>query len=269
MRAAPALPDWQRQFLDALYVADAPGPFAAIDGHGLEPDARLRIYRHSSEAIHVGALRIAYPAVLALVGEDCFDQTARGYRAAHPSRSGNLQVFGARFAEYLEALPDLRPLAYLPDVARLEWLRQTSALAADAEFVAPDTSTDAWANIDASLRIDLHPSVRLLASAHPILTIWRYALQPTSESPVLDGEGEHAVLWRAGGEVAMAAIDPASFACVTSLARGETLDAACGAAQARDSGFEPAACLASLFRQNLITAIHPLGDPREEPATCR
>lgn len=269
MCAALALPDWQRQILDALYDAGAPGPLAAIDGHGLEPDARLRIYRHSSEAIHVGALRIAYPAVLALIGEDCFDQAARGYRVAHPSWSGNLQAFGARFAQYLEALPDLRPLAYLPDVARLERLRQASALAADAEFVAPNASTDAWANIDASLRIDLHPSVRLLASAHPILTIWRYAMQPASERLVLDGDGEQVVLWREGGEVAMAAIDPASFACIASLARGDTLDAACVVAQACDSGFDPAACFASLFRQNLIAAIHPFHDSREETAPCR
>jgi len=269
MHVAPALPEWQRQFLDALYDADAPGPCAAILGNGLEPDARLRIYRHSSEAIHAGALRITYPAVLALVGEDCFDQTARGYRRAYPSRSGNLQIFGARFAEYLETLPDMRALAYLPDVARLEWLRQESALAEDAEAVIPNAFTDAPANTDETLRIDLHPSAHLLASAHPILTIWRYAMQPVSERLVLDGEGEHVVLWREDGEVTMAAVDPASFACIASLARGNTLDAAHTAAQACDPDFDLAACLASLFRQNLIAAIHPFRDSREEPATCR
>jgi hypothetical protein len=269
MRAAPALPEWQRQFLDALYGVDARSPLAAIDGHGLEPDARLRIYRHSSEAIHIGALRITYPAVLALVGEDYFDQTARGYRRAHPSRSGNLQAFGARFGEYLEPLPDIRAFAYLPDVARLEWLRQESALAADAESTAPNTFTEEFANTGESLRIGLHPSVRLLASAHPILTIWRYATQPTSEQLVLDGEGEHVVLWRQDGEVAMAAVDPASFACIASLACGDTLDAAHVASQARDAAFDLAACLASLFRQSLVTTLHPLNDASEASPSCR
>ena len=115
MRTVPTLSEWQRQFLDALYDTDAPGPHATILANGLEPGARLRIYRHSSEAIHAGALRITYHAVLALVGEDYFDQTVRGYRRAHPSQSGNLQTFGARFAEYLETLPELRSIAYLPD----------------------------------------------------------------------------------------------------------------------------------------------------------
>jgi hypothetical protein len=258
MHTESALPEWQRQFLDALYDADARGPTAAVLGNGLEPDARLRIYRHSSEAIHTGTLRITYPAVLALVGEDYFDQAARGYRHAHPSRSGNLQAFGAGFAGYLEMLPDMRELAYLPDVARLEWLRQESALAADAETAGPDIAIDDLLDSDALLRVALHPSIRLLAGAHPVLTIWRYAMQPTPERLVLDGEGEHVVLWREAGEVAMAAVDPASFACIASLAHGHALDAAHAAAQARDPGFDLAACLASLFRQSLVTAIHPL-----------
>lgn len=269
MRAAPALPEWQRQFLDALYGADAAGLRAAILGNGLESDARLRIYRHSGEAIHTGTLRITYPAVLALVGEDYFDQSVRGYRRVHPSQSGNLQMFGARFAEYLETLPDLRAFAYLPDVARLEWLRQASALAADAESAAPDTFADGLANAGESLRIGLHPSVRLLASAHPILTIWRYAIQPTSERLVLDGEGEHVVLWREDGAVVIAAVDPASFACISSLVRGDTLNAAYTAAQACDSAFDLAACVDSLCQQNLIVAIHSFDDSCEEPATCR
>lgn len=99
MHAAPALPELQRQFLAALYDVGVPGPVSAIDGHGLEPDARLRIYRKSGAAIHTGALRTSYPAVLALVGEDFFDQTALGYRRARPSRSGNLQIFGDGLAD--------------------------------------------------------------------------------------------------------------------------------------------------------------------------
>lgn len=263
MHNALALLEWQRQFLDALYDTEATGPRESVVGNGLEPEARLRIYRHSSEAIHTGTLHITYPAVLALTGVDYFDQVVCGYRQTHPSRSGNLQELGAHFAEYLETLPDIRALAYLPDVARMEWLRQESALAADAEAATPETFTTALANAGESLRIGLHPSVRMLTSAHPILTIWRYAIEPTSEQLLLDGEAEHVVLWREEGEVAIATVDPASFVCIASLARGDTLDAAHVAAQARDPAFDLAACLPSLLRQNLITTIHPLNSFRE------
>lgn len=232
----PSLLELQRGFMDALHDSDAPGPLAAIRGNGLAPEARLRIYRHSGAAIHAGALRTTYPAVLALVGEDFFEQTARGYRAAQPSRSGNLQAFGDRFADYLATLPAVAQLAYLPDVARLEWLRQQAALTAVGDA-----------------RDALHPSVRLFASAHAVLSIWRYAMQPDGERFALPPQGERVLLWREDAQVAMAALDPASFACVAALARGGSLDAAYRAGCMLDPDFNFAACIESLVDRGLLT----------------
>ena len=135
MHTAPALSELQRRFLDALYDDRATGPLGEVAGNGLEPLARLRIYRNSCNEIQTGALRATYPAVLALVGTEFFEQSARGYRRAHPSASGNLQGFGAGFADYLASLSSLAAYPYLPDVARLEWRRQLAVLAADAESI--------------------------------------------------------------------------------------------------------------------------------------
>lgn len=270
MHTAPSLLELQRQFLAALYDPDASGSVAAIAGNGLQPDARLHIYRHGCEAIHDAALRTTYPAVLALVGADFFGQVARGYRRAHPSRSGNLQAFGAGFAQYLGSVPEARTLAYLPDVARLEWLRQESALAADAGPMTPESFARQCAGISASLHISLHPSVRLLASRYAVLTIWRYALRPTTERLTLADAGESVVLWREDGEVAMAALDGASFACIAALVRGNTLDAARAAAMVLDAGFDLSACLGSLFRHGLIAGTTPfVVRSRKESPACR
>lgn len=267
MHTVPALPELQRRFLAALYGADESGPVASIAGNGLEPAARLRIYRNSCSAIHAGALRATYPAVLALVGEDYFDQTSRGYRRAHPSHSGNLQRFGAGFAEYLESLPELDTLAYLPDVARLEWLRQECVLAADAAPLSHAAFEDALARTEEPSRIILHPSVRLLASHHPVLTIWHYAMQPPAERLALTGEGENTVLWREDGEVAMDATDASSFACIASLARGDALGAARTEAQARDHAFDLASCLDSFLQHGLVTGVMPCSDSSKEVQT--
>lgn len=251
MHAAPALLELQGQFMTALYAGDAVAA-DTIAGNGLEPAARLRIYQHSSEAIHTAALRTTYPAVLALVGEAFFDQSARGYRRVHASRSGNLQAFGATFADYLQTLPNLRTLAYLSDVARLEWLRQESALSAVAEPFAAADGAQAPADADTPARLSLHPSVRLLASQHAVLTIWRYATHPIDDGLTLPEKGEHVVLWRDDGEIAMAALDAASFACVTTLADGGTLDDADIAARKQDPDFDLTACLASLVSNRLV-----------------
>lgn len=267
MHAAPALLETQRRFLAAVYDDAEPGPVEAIDGNGLEPAARLRIYRRSGEAIQMGTLRTSYPVVLALVGEAYFDQTVRGFRQTHPSDSGNLQDFGACFADYLASLPGLTGYAYLADIARLEWLRQQSALADDSDTL-PELPARRLATAGKPLVLALHPSVRLLASRYRVLTIWRYAMQPSSEPLQLDGAGENVVLWREGGEVAMATPDAASFACIKALARGEALDRAEAVACAADNRFDLATCLESLARQGLIAAPESVADPHKESATC-
>lgn len=269
MHAAPSLPDLQRQFMAALYDERAARSESAIAGHGLEPAARLRIYRNSCSAIHTGALRTTYPAVLALVGEDYFEQTARGFRHTQPSRSGNLQDYGAGFAEYLESLPELSTLSYLPDVARLEWLRQACVLAEAAMPLSHAGFANALVHDDDPVRITLHPSVQLLTSRHPVFTLWRYAMQPSPERLALGSEGEYVVLWRETGEVTMDAADAASFACIAALARGDTLTTAQRAAQARDAGFDLSACIDSLLEHGLITGVAPAPGSCEEASPCR
>lgn len=255
MPAVPALLDTQRHFLAALYDGEDAGPIAEIAGNGLDPAARLRIYRHSCAETQIEALRTAYPAVLALVGGAFFAQTADDYRRAYPSRSGNLQVFGEHLAEYLQGLPQAKGVPYLPDVARLEWLRQESVLAADATCLSLPACARTLAAIDGPLRIVLHPSVRVLASRHAVLTIWRYALAPGHAGLTLPDEGERVALWREAGQVAMTALDAASFACLDVLARGRVLDDAYAAARATDPAFDLSACVKSFVAHGLVRAL--------------
>lgn len=255
----PMLPlnELQRQFMAALYDAAAPGPTASIAGDGLTPDARLRVYRRSCNEMQAAALRASYPAVLALVGEEWFDQTARDYRRVHPSRSGNLQRYGAHLADYLESLPACRSLPYLPDVARLEWLRQQAILAGESRTITPGAFVEGLPNAGERPGIRLHPSVHFIGSRHPILTIWRYAMQPSQESLTLSGDGENVMLWREGAQVAMTALDPASFVCAMTLAEGHTLRRACNAAMVLDADFDLAQFVESLLRCRVIVEPAP------------
>lgn len=258
MSAAPVLRELQRGFADA--VSGRGGDAARwVTGAGLAPAARLQVYAHAIASTQIDTLRGAYPAVLALVGAEFFETAAARYRLRHPSTRGNLQAFGGAFADFLAAMPEVAALAYLPDVARLEWLRQEAALAADAAPLDPAALLAAL-DAPASLQLVLHPSLRLLASAHPVLTIWRYATSPESERLQLDGRGEQVALWRDGGDVALAATDAASHACIAALAAGRDLDAAHAEALACDADFDLAACLQSLITQGLVVALTPAGE---------
>lgn len=257
MSTESSLFELQTSFMSTLYDEAAPGPVAFIKGNGLAADDRLRIYRHSGNETQIAALRTSYPAVLALVGEAWFDQAACAYRRVHLSRFGNLQQFGARFADYLETLPTHRTLPYLADVARLEWLRQKTILAAESEPMNFDAFTENPPFDAEALRLVLHPSVHFLASRHEVLTIWRFAQRPDSEQLSLDGRGENVMLWREEDEVAMASLDPATFACVAALGQGASLCQAHAEAAALDVDFDLASCLASLIGNGLIIGVEP------------
>lgn len=256
MQVAPSLLECQRRFLAAIYYPEAPVPADVIFGHGLEPAARLRIYRHSSEQIHTAALRTTYPVVLALVGEPFFEQAALRYHRAYPFVSGNLQAFGEYFGDLLEDMTESRALAYLPDVARLEWQRQLAALAPAADSSLPPAFGATPAESNGWACMALHPSVRTFASPFSVLTIWLYAMQPTSEDLTLPEAGEHVVVWRSpDGQVAMTALDPASFAAIDTLVHGRALCDALAAARACDPEFELNACMESLAMNGLLTTV--------------
>ena len=253
MRAAPPLLELQQAFAAAMLGRDE-RVAAWIEGAGLAPDARLRIYRHAIAGTLQAALRDSYPVVLALVGEAFFDKLAEHYRLQHPSTGGNLQHFGAALATCIEAMPSLQSLPYLPDIARLEWLRQAAALAGDGP-AAEATALSHWAACEpADVRMDLHPSMQYLSSAYPVLTLWRWCQSPVGAAPRPDGGAEHVLLWREDGEVAMAAVDPATFRCIEALAEGCDLASAYLAATDVDPDFDVQTCLHDLLTHRLVVS---------------
>lgn len=252
MPAAPPLRELQQGFAAAVLGGDD-GVAAWVDGAGLEPTARLRIYENAIAATLIAALRTSYPGVLALVGEDFFDTMAARYRHQHPSTSGNLQQFGAALADFIAGMPEVRKLRYLPDVARMEWCRQSAALAADATAVDAPRCAEVAAAAPEHLRLRLHPSVHLLRSAYAVLSLWQWCQSPSDAAPRVD-EGEQVMLWRDGGEVAMAALEPATFRCIEMLAGGHDVATAWGGAREVDNTFDLEPCLRDLLGYDLVVA---------------
>jgi len=253
MHSMPSLPELQRQFAVAM-LGDTPSPLTAwVLGKGLTPEARLQIYRNIVHNNHAAALRTAYPVVLKLVGEDFFESSATRYLRDFPTRSGNMQDYGFDFADFLEHMPEASGLAYLSDVARLEWARQESYLAADAESIAITALADVKA--PESLRLQLHPSVRLLTSAHPVLDIWRFCQENSPGNLELSGKEQLVLVWRDGFQIAMQKMDAGGYALMSALLRNLPLTAAHEDALCAAKDFDLSACLHWLFTSGLVTGV--------------
>jgi hypothetical protein len=151
------------------------GVAAALLADGITPD-RLDIYRNTFVANATRALRLNYPAVHRLVGDAFFEAAAAEFVKQHPPRSACFDQYGEAFAAFLAAFPAASALAYLADVARLEWAVSRAIHAEDVEPLDLARLTALSGEDQARVSFVPHPSVSLLSLATPADAIWRAVL---------------------------------------------------------------------------------------------
>jgi hypothetical protein len=172
----PTLLETERAMFRAIVFKEPNDVAPHIAGGAFSPAERLDIYRNTFLSSLTAALRISYPAVHRLVGEEFFDGAAQCFIQAHPPQTAYLNAYGAGLADFLARFPAAASLPYLADVARLEWAVN---LALHAEDAIP-LDADALASIadvpPERLILTPHPSIGLLRLDHPAEAIWRSVL---------------------------------------------------------------------------------------------
>lgn len=245
------LRELQRRCYDAFVHGDTARlvPYVA----GPAPAPRIGVYRNNALETARKTLQATFPALRQLVGDACFRTLSRDYLSRFPSRSGNLEHFGAAFPELLDALYGGGEFDYLADVARLEW-------ACEQAWLAPEpgptdlTALTAVAPEQAEyLRLTLHPSCRLIASRYPVLSVWRTTVEHRDDVVRLDAGGERVLIGRSARGVDLRPLTAAGFAFLDATLRRGNLTEACGAGLAEDPGFEPGALIIDLARWHLLT----------------
>jgi len=162
----------QALFARALLDPEAALPPGLVDPQGRPAPKRFAVYRNNVASSLTRALEAGFPTVRALVGGEFFAALALVYLRAHPPRSRMLMLYGAEFPTFLEGFLPVAHLGYLPDVARLELALRDSYHAADsAPLAAAEFQRLLGADIS-GLRLRLAPSVRLLRSSWPVVSIW-------------------------------------------------------------------------------------------------
>lgn len=248
-----ALRELQSAMRRALLGGD-PGPLrSAIASDGIDPDARLDIYRHHVFTTLTAVLEGAYPVVCRLVDPRFFGYAADQYIRSHPPVGACLDEYGASFADFVATFPSCGNLGYLPDVARLEWAISRARLAGAAEPLDPMRLSAVSAARMPALTFSLDPSLSLLASEWPVDRIWR-ANQPDADKPAVDLDAGRVRLEirRVDGEPVWRTLDPATFALRRALADGRTLADAATAAVAIDEGLDLAAALRELLEDRIL-----------------
>ena len=246
------LAERQHDFGLALLDAKMPMPAGLVGPDGQPCPRRFDVYRNNVVAGLIAALGDAYPVVSRLVGLEFFRAMAAAYVTRHPPQSPILLAYGAGFPRFLASFPPVKSLPYLSDVARIEraWVEAYHAPDQNPAEVTP-LLTLPPARLGA-VRVSLHPSLRLIASHFPALTIWQSNLPGNTPAPVDLTIGETALILRPRHEVVVQKLTLGATAFFAGLQEGDTIMQAAAKSIAQDPVFDFAGNLSTLLLSGAV-----------------
>ena len=250
----PSPRELDRGFATGLLGGSDDAILAEILGDGLAPAARLAIYRNHVFATLTEALEATYPVVVRLVNRRFSAYAADRYIREHPPAGPCLFEYGASLPDFLAAFPACQHLAYLPDVARLEWALNLALHAEDAVALDPRWLAAVPPDEIVRLRLRLHPAVSLLESPWPLDRIWR-ANQPGADPEAtvsLDAGAVRLEVCRLDSDVVFRSLAAGTFAFRRALASGCELEHAVQAMQSADADFDLTDTLRELLDDGLV-----------------
>lgn len=210
----------QSAFAAALLDPDSAVPHGLVDPFGQPAPKRFSVYRNNVASSLTRALEAAFPTVRKLVGDAFFGAMAVLFLRAHPPTSRMMMLYGEAFPGWLESFPPVAHLGYLPDVARLDQAMRESYHAADSAPL-PEVEFQRLLGDDiAGLRFSLAPSLRLLRSRWPVVSIWA-ANHAGGPAPL--ARAEDALILRPDFDPRPHPLPPGGAAFLAGLLAGKTL----------------------------------------------
>lgn len=247
--------------MQSRFAAAVLDPESAVPP-GVSSAGRFSVYRNNVVSGLIDALAVRFPATRRIVGEDFFAAMAREFIARRPPASPALLEYGGGFADFVARFEPAAELVYLPDVVRLEDARVRAFHAEDAAPSGFDALSALPMERLAERIFEIHPSVSLVRSTYPIVTIWEMNMGEIELAEIADWSGEDALVARPELAVHVHRLPAGGAVFLDRLMKKETLGDAYAAA-AQTAHFDLAASLTTLLRAGTFTAIgEKSGDER-------
>ncbi|WP_235855847.1 HvfC/BufC N-terminal domain-containing protein [Mesobaculum littorinae] len=247
-RTAPETPP----FLGPLLDPASPEPNGLRAPDGGPAGRRYDVYRNNVTIGLMQALKSGFP-VLAQVLDDRFADLARAFVRTHPPDSPILQRYGAALPGFLETWAPARGAPWLADLARLELALRESYHAADAPPLPPEVLANVPPDRLMTAHLQLAPSLRLVRSRWPVLSLWtdiRDGRAPTARAP-----GEAVLILRPDYDPAPHRLAPGGATLLLALSAGQPLGPAHAAAVAAAPQFDLSALLTQLLTGKGLTGL--------------
>jgi hypothetical protein len=244
----------QRTFAEAILSGDAPIPATIREASGPAHASRFSVYRNNVIAGLIKAVSARYPVVRKLLWDDAFNRVAHQYMVSEPPRSPVLLDYGATFPEFLRSMGQGAAANYLADVAEIESARTRAYHAADAVPLSRDAFStippDEWP----TLGVTLHPSVTILKSGFPAVSIWQANLYANDNT--LDvWRSECALIARPHLQVVVHMIPAGVHGFIAALASGQTLGGAILCASSKFPELDLGECFKILISTDIVVGL--------------
>lgn len=245
----------QKSFARALLDTDQAVPDGLTSWNRPRPERRFAVYRNNVMSGLIRALASRFPAAEKIVGEAFFAGMAQAYITQHPPRSPMLLAYGGDFADFAASFAPAAELPYLPDVMRIEWARGKAYHAADLAPFDTDTLATLPPDRVPALTFAIHPSVSILRSRYPAVTIWAMNSGEIPLAPIDDWTGEDSLVARPDLTVLVQRLPAGGATFLDALAAGVTLGAAVEKAQHKVPDFDLTANLTGALQAGAFTAV--------------
>src|SRR5713226_8800356 len=245
----------QEHFASAPFERFAPASVAVRGVADRRQKSGLDVYRDNVIVALVSALAARYPVVRRMAGDESFRAAAHRFAMVEPPRSLVLLHYGETFPRFLRKIGHGASFQYLADIAELEKARENAYRAVAAcPLGAQALSALLMDRLDA-LRVTLHPSVSLIASRFPVVTIWEANQSDDGDGMIERWGAEAALVARPFAGVVVHRLPRGGHAFIAALLEGKTMAKAVEAGAAAAPAFDLTANLAMLVATNIVVGL--------------
>jgi hypothetical protein len=196
------LKEIQDSLLSNIINRQKPSEFIKQQG-GIDVAERLEIHRDTVFENFVSALKISYPCVWRLIGDDCARGVALAYShdINHLKSRDSINLFGEDFPEFLKNFESTKRLYYLSDFAKLEWLRTKSYESTRETFLSVQDMESFFMEGDENGKLEFNSSVFFLESKFPLMNIQELLENSEIQELVMDDSMSFIVVCRLQGKI--------------------------------------------------------------------
>ncbi|WP_271947882.1 DNA-binding domain-containing protein [Ruegeria faecimaris] len=242
----------QEEFHLALLDPAMSVPEGLVDASDQPAGRRFSVYRNNVAVSLTEAMHQAFPVIAKLLGSQNMDGLAGLFLRSHPPTSPLMMFYGEAFPDFLAEMDQLSHIGYLPDVARLELALRRSYHAADSV----PASDDALAAPPEDLfraRLEFAPSMQILRSDWPVISIWRFNTEDGVPKP--QAGAEDTLITRREYDPVPQALPQGGAGWIAAMKAGNTIGQAFENTTETTPDFDLGATLALLLQGGAITSV--------------